>query len=76
MCVYVSDTSKLFQENPKNELGLSWIFLNIQARLSLDFQEILTTFFLQEYNHFSLKKKKRKEKKQISGLKPGSHPSH
>ena len=42
-----ANTSKLFQENPRNELGLSWIFLNIQARLSLDFQEILTSFFLQ-----------------------------
>ena len=41
-------TSKPFQENPRNEFGLTWIFLNIQARLSLDFQEILTSFFLQE----------------------------
>ena len=32
-----ANTSKLFQGNPRNELRISWIFLNIQARLSLDF---------------------------------------
>ena len=44
----------LFQENPRNELGLTWKFLNIQARLSLDFQEILTSFFLQEFTNLKL----------------------
>ena len=41
-----ANTSKLFQVNQRNELRSSWIFLNIQVRLSLDFQEILTSFFL------------------------------
>ena len=42
------NTSELFQEKSRNELGLRWIVFNIQARLSLDFQEILTSFFLQD----------------------------
>ena len=30
-----ANTSKLFQQNPRNELGKSWIFLNIQAKVEL-----------------------------------------
>ena len=35
-------------------LSLSWIFLNIQARLRLDFQENLTSFFPADYTIYDL----------------------
>ena len=32
-----ANTSKLFQENPRNELGLGWIFINMEMKVELGF---------------------------------------
>ena len=46
------NTSKLFQETARNEVGLGLISIDILVSLSLDFQEIHISRFLLDYIGF------------------------